>query len=1150
LSINSRSLAVRFAPLALLLVAFAAILFAILSRPPALTLALGEARADRFLQDFAAPESGDGKLFRWSTPGSRLIFHGTSSGPNLLQLHIHGSERLQTQDHLVRIERDKQPIASFTIERPEWRVYQVLLPAGATAGPGADAAPLDLLTSAYYSQQRSLGVPIEWIKLAPLPGTNDLTPVLLRALLLAWGLAGLAGVLWFLDSALLPTTDHRPPTTDRATTEDRRSRIEDRGPRIEDSEPPLHPFTLSPLHLVTRSPAHPLTLLALALVAIGVAVWAWRDPYTLAWATPQGWVLPLGAIGLLTPLWMRGLLWLVRPTAEAEAGAATRRTYAGLFLVSLAMLMYQNLLSRVFSMTMWYHFAFMAISIALFGMTIGALLVYLLPGYFTPERTRFQMAASALAFAISTIISFLTHLSLPFNTDDIIISTVPGIYTIVLTYTVIAVPFVFSGICVTLTLTRFTRQVSRLYAADLTGAAIGCVILVYVLKVTDGPTAVIVAALLAALGAVLFSVRERMPRLLKGAAWTTVIFAALAFGNTLLVQAQSSPLRLIYVRGDIEKRPLYEKWNSFSRIAIAGDPSRPTPPDGWGISSAYPSAQRLVRQLQLGVDAGAGTILTAFHGDFKEVDFLKFDVTNMVHYIRPNSRVLVVGAGGGRDVLSALTFNQKSVVAVEINEDTINAVNERFGGFTGYLDRDPRVKFVNDEARSYIARQTDHYDIIQVSLIDTWVATTAGAFVFTENSLYTTEAWNTFLERLNPNGVLTFSRWYFRDRPGEMYRLTALATTALQQQGVQNPRDHIMIIRRMFGTNDESPHGIGTILVSKQPFTAQDIATIERVAQEMRFELVLSPHASADPVYEKLTSPQDLAAFVNSYPLNIAPTTDDSPFFFQMLRLKDMFDLNLQEQGAMSFNQHAVRVLGILLLVMLVLTLLCIVVPLALTARTVDLSGSLPLFIFFMSIGFGYMLIEMSQMQRLAIFLGHPTYGLSVVLFTLLLSSGLGSSLTQKIPNPETSGAGTLALLGLLGVLLIFGLLTPYVISAFEALTTPLRIAIAIAIIFPIGLCMGMAFPMGMKVASRAAPMLTPWLWGVNGATSVCASVLALAIAFSSSISTSFWIGFGCYITAVVAFVWSKRAALRRSFAPAPAVQRAEVSIGSRAVDR
>ncbi|HEX5690233.1 MAG TPA: hypothetical protein VFX76_09535, partial [Roseiflexaceae bacterium] len=846
----------------------------------------------------------------------------------------------------------------------------------------------------------------------------------------------------------------------------------------------------------------------------------------------------LGLVGVLAPWWLRYLRALLSPEGAGDAATATRRTYAGLFLIALATLMYQNLLSRVFSMTMWYHFAFMAISIALFGMTVGALLIYLLPNVFTQARAKYHLALTALAFAISTLISFLTHLSLPFNTADIIISTIPGIYTIVLTYAVISTPFVFSGMCVSLTLTKFPRQVSRLYAADLVGAAIGCVILVYVLKVTDGPTAVIGVALLASLGALLFAIGESLPRLRRWSAISAVVFALLAFGNTLLVNAQSSPLRLIYVRGDVEKRPLYEKWNSFSRIAIAGNPAQLSPPDGWGLSSVYPSAERPVRQLQLGVDAGAGTILTAFHGDYSDVEFLKYDVTNIAHYLRPNANVLVVGAGGGRDVLSALTFDQKSVVAVEINEDTINAVNNRFGNFTGFLDRDPRVHFVNDEARSYIARQTDHYDILQVSLIDTWVATTAGAFVFTENSLYTTEAWQIFLDRLSDNGVLTFSRWYFRDRPGEMYRLTSLATDALRRSGVQNPRDHILIVRRMFdqNANADSPHGIGTMLVGKRPFTAEDIATIEQIANKMQFEVVLSPSFAADETFATIASGQNFESFVNNYPINIAPTTDDSPFFFQMLRIRDMFNLKLQDQGAMSFNQHAVRVLGILLLVMLVLTFLCIVGPLALTARQVDLRGSLPLFIFFMSIGFGFMLIEMSQMQRLAIFLGHPTYGLSVVLFTLLLSSGLGSFLTQKIPNPETSSNSTLCMVLLLTVLLTFGVMTPFVIDAFQALITPLRIAVAVAIVFPIGLCMGMAFPLGMKVAARAKPALTPWLWGVNGATSVCASVLALAIAFSSSISTSFWIGFGCYVLAFLAFVWSRRTAAQSTSVTAPSM--------------
>ncbi|MEE8177429.1 MAG: hypothetical protein V3T65_05490, partial [Acidobacteriota bacterium] len=159
--------------------------------------------------------------------------------------------------------------------------------------------------------------------------------------------------------------------------------------------------------------------------------------------------------------------------------------------------------------------------------------------------------------------------------------------------------------------------------------------------------------------------------------------------------------------------------------------------------------------------------------------------------------------GGGRDVLSALTFDQKSVLAVEINEDILGAVNGRFGEFTGHLDQNPKVTFVNDEARSYISRQQERFDIIQVSLIDTWAATAAGALVLTENSLYTLEAWKLFLERLTPRGVLSFSRWYHESRPSQFYRLTALATTSLLQSGVSNPRDHIVIIKKFVPPEEE-----------------------------------------------------------------------------------------------------------------------------------------------------------------------------------------------------------------------------------------------------------------------------------------------------------------------------------------------------------
>src|SRR5262245_9349585 len=366
---NRRSLAVRLLPLALLLVGATAILFGILRRPTPLELNLTDTRAARFLGHFTTPESGDGRTFRWSTPGSRLIFYGAGSGAQILKLTIHGGVRSKAVDKSLRLERDMQPIASFEVTKPEWRVYQVLLPAGATTGPGADAATLDFLSDAYYRELRSLGVPVERIGLTPLddPSASPL-PALLRALLLAWGLLGLAGLLWALDEALLRTTDDRRTTNDERRPENREPRTENRNP-----QPPTG-FSIFNSQFSIRV-WRITVLIALAIAALAYA--AWRDPYTLAWATPQSWVLALGVIGLTAPLWARSLRWLFADEAldpEMATTAATRRTYAGLFAIALATLMYQNLLSRVFSMTMWYHFAFMAISIAMFGMTVGALL--------------------------------------------------------------------------------------------------------------------------------------------------------------------------------------------------------------------------------------------------------------------------------------------------------------------------------------------------------------------------------------------------------------------------------------------------------------------------------------------------------------------------------------------------------------------------------------------------------------------------------------------------------------------------------------------------------------------------------------------------------------------------------------------------------
>jgi hypothetical protein len=790
--------------------------------------------------------------------------------------------------------------------------------------------------------------------------------------------------------------------------------------------------------------------------------------------------------------------------SDAPTRAGTR-TFAGLFLVTLSTLTYQLLLTRTFSVTMYYHFAFVAISVTMFGMALGALLVFLRPRTFVVERTKPHLASAAAVFALTIVLSYLTHLAVPFVLDS---SLVP-IYAIVFTYVALSIPFVASGVVVSLALTRFPAQVGALYAADLAGAALGCLIVGPILRFTDAPTAVLATAALAALAAVCFARRTANATL-------AILLAVAAVGQGIAARTNAPWLRLVWVKGQYEARPLVEKWNSFSRVRVIGDPNKVVKPSGWGLSSTLPPDRR-ARELHLDIDSYAGTELTAFHGDPSEVDHLKYDVTNVVHYLRPGSRVLVVGTGGGRDVLSALAFGQPSVTGVEINEGILDLVNHWFGDFTGHLDRDPRVRFVNDEARSYVARLPDRADIIQISLIDTWAATASGAFVLTENSLYTVEAWRTFLDHLAPRGILSVSRWYYADRPGEVYRLASLASTTLLQMGIDRPGDHYAIVRARPAGAPNGPDGIGTMLVSRDPLSAADLDALDAVAARMRFEVVQSSRHSADGTFAALADGGRMADAVAASELNIAAPTDDTPFFFHMLRLRDVFNIaRWHDQGIVRFNMTAVGILGVLLVTVIALTGACLLVP-WIVAGSKDpalreRAGSH--LTFFAAIGFGFMLVEISQVQRLAIFLGHPVYGLSVVLFSLLLASGVGSLSTRNVSGQPRRARLRMALL--LATLIVFGALTPSAIRHDAAASTPIRIAISVAILAPLGFFMGMAFPIGMARALREKPALAPWLWAINGAASVCASVLAVVIALGAGISVAFWVGAACYALALV----------------------------------
>jgi len=777
-----------------------------------------------------------------------------------------------------------------------------------------------------------------------------------------------------------------------------------------------------------------------------------------------------------------------------------RALLPALLLVALATVMFEVLLTRVFSLTMWYHFAFMAISIAMFGMTVGALLVFLRPEWW-PEATLLRaMGQCALLFAISMAVVIFLHISLYLPSPGV--DMVP----IVLTFIAVAVPFVFSGIFVCLALTRFRPRVAQLYAVDLAGAATGCLCVIAALHWLDGIGAVVACATLAALASI---------PLLRGKPQMVASLVTAAFAGTTiwsgvyLARNEVAAFNIQSIKGADPEDLDYERWNSFSRIAVL----KPSVTLGWSMSPKFKgSLDAPTRWLQ--IDAHAGTQLIGFDGDLAKIDFLRWDLPNFVHHLRRNARVAIVGPGGGRDVLTAKLFGQQRVLAVEINGDIMHVVNERFGDFTGHLQRDPRVTFVNDEARSYLARQKERFDIVELTFIDTFAATAAGAYVLTENGLYTVEGWKVFLDRLDDDGLLAVSRGVGT----ELGRLIALGRAALLTVGAAHPERHMVLLtNRRAGST--SVHRMGLLLVRKTPFGKEELGQIRSLAMQLGFEIELEPEMTKTGLFSSLAAGHGMEDFPAARVINYDAPTDDQPFFFHMIRPSAW----LLMRGAESSSASGAAVLLMkLLLSVAALTLACIVLPLVL-GRIELARGDAALLAFFAAIGTGFMLIEVSMLQRLIVFLGHPTYSLSVILFVLLLAGGLGSYLSTRFSDHRLRAAGVQVLLVLTAVLATAGLVTVPLIAFFGDAETPVRIAVSGALLAAMGVFMGMAFPMGMRLAMASRQELGPWLWGVNGATSVLASVLAVVIAMALGISASFWTGVASYVIAVGSFAMAAR---------------------------
>jgi SAM-dependent methyltransferase len=797
------------------------------------------------------------------------------------------------------------------------------------------------------------------------------------------------------------------------------------------------------------------------------------------------------------------------------------RHYFAIFVLASATLSYQILITRFFSVMLYYHFAFAAISLAMLGLTRGAMAVYDNPDRYAPERVGAEFAHHASWFAITGAGTMIAFLCVPLLIPEKYVLTALALAAIGFVR-----PFTESGVCITLLLTRLPYGGGWLYAADLAGAALGCLGIIFVLLVVDPVSATLGIGALAA-GAGWTVVRGRGDaRSLRLSGAVALTLAAATVVHVGLYVSGKGHLGVFWAKGEAQLGTLFERWNTYSRVRVTalGEGA----PFGWGFARA---PETKIDQNYLDIDADAATVITRHEGDLGKLSYLKEDVINAAYLVQPPADVAVVGVGGGRDILSGLFFGAKNIRGIEINPAIFEALTDRFADYSGHLDRQPGVSLVNAEARSYINHSSDQYDLVQISLIDTWAATAAGGLTLTENRLYTVEAWGDFYRALKPGGLLSVSRWYEPNgHRGEFYRLVAIAASALQRKGVPAAElaDHVIAL---------NVGHIVTVITRPDAFTKAQWQDARARLQVQGFKILLGPDVSFDTVTSTLMSGKADAAFFASLPENISPSTDDNPFFFYTARFGDLVGKPL---STLSNNNAAISMTLVLIMIALCACVYYIIGPFVRLARRMPLSVLTPPVAYFCAIGMGFMLIEISQMQRLMVFLGHPVYGLGVVLFTVLLFSGIGST-TVGANSPRT-GAVIARVVALLTTLVAAGLLTPLLTTWARSETTDMRILLSILLLAPPAFCMGMMFPLGLSIWRRHSELL-PFFWSANGITSMFASVLGMALSIEFGIARTYALGAGFYIVCVLMIVVSRQAGRMGALAAMPLDEVAAPSI-------
>jgi hypothetical protein len=765
---------------------------------------------------------------------------------------------------------------------------------------------------------------------------------------------------------------------------------------------------------------------------------------------------------------------------------------AGIALSSSAALLLELSLTRLFSVVLFYHFAFLAISIALLGLGAGGVFAYLGKVWLARFETRTLAAwlCAANSLLVPIVLEIVLHLpvSLELSSKNFLNLTV--------VYLVSAVPFFVTGVEFSVVFAREAEHIPRLYGADLVGGALACLGIVPLLNWLGGPNTILFAALAASLAGLVWAPARGLRKVL----------VALACGLLLLIAANHSGrlIDVVYAKG-MRRDPAWVEfaaWNAISRVEV----------DRQGDAKAVV------------IDADASTYImnadpTRWQGTVWQQKLMSAPPA-VANVLRPRGQYAIIGPGGGVDILRAVANGSPSVTGIEINPIIANTImRRRYADYSYHLYELPQVHIHVTDGRSFVRNSESQFDVVQMTLVDTWASTAAGAFALSENSLYTVEAFREYFQHLKPDGMVAITRWEFQ-QPREALRVVSVAMEALHSLGVTDPARNFIVVSE--GDLDEDGIPV-VVLAKKSAFTPEEEQAVERhLGSNPNLAGLYRPSDAGDNPFSALIARNDPAAFARNYPYNVAPVFDNAPFFFFTLKLRQLWHSGSLQEGIDWKVNLGVAVLGVVLIISFVAVVAFLVLPLALGAGGGQ--RALPL-LYFIAVGLGYILVEVAFIQRFVLFLGHPTYALTVVVFLLLLSSGAGSLASRRWM--ARAGRARLPLAGIAAVLLLYVFLLPGLLEALVGLPFAAKLVVSGALLIPLGFAMGMPFPTGLRgLASSPAPEFpapqrtgpvanaVEWAWAMNAASSVLGSVLAMVIAIQFGLNVTLACGAVAYLLA------------------------------------